>query len=299
MRVFVTGATGFVGSAVVAELLAAGHRVVGLARSDASAEALRRSGADVHRGSLEDLRSLKDGAADVDALVHTAFDHDFTRFAENSRADRQAIEALGEAVQGTDRPLRVTAGVALLAPGRVAVEVDVPPADPTYPRQSEAAAAALVERGVRASVVRLPPSVHGIGDHGFVPMLAAIARDKGVSAYIDAGVNRWTAIHRLDAARVYRLALEQGASERAYHAVAEESIPFRAIAETVGRQLGLPVRSVSGDEAAEHFGWFAGFAGMDTPASSERTRALLGWSPSEPDLLSDLERPRYFGAASS
>lgn len=299
MKVFVTGATGFVGSAVVSELLGAGHRVLGLARSDASAEALIQAGADVQRGSLEDLQSLKEGASEADAVIHTAFDHDFTRFIENSQADRQAIETLGEALEGTDRPLLVTAGVALLAPGRVAIEADMPPPDPNYPRQSEAAAAALVERGVRASVVRLPPSVHGVGDHGFVPTLAAIARDKGVSAYIDAGENRWTAVHRLDAARVYRLALEHGATERAYHAVAEESVWFRAIAEAVGRQLGLPVRSVSGDEAAEHFGWFAVFAGMDTPASSERTRALLGWSPSEADLLTDLDRPGYLDAASA
>ena len=295
MRVFVTGATGFVGSAVVAELLGAGHEVLGLARSDASAEALRQAGAAIQRGSLEDLQSLRDGATDVDAVIHTAFDHDFTRFAENSQADRQAIETMGEALQGTDRPLLVTAGAALLAPGRVAVEADMPPADPNYPRQSEAAAAALVERGVRVSVVRLPPSVHGIGDRGFVPMLAAIARDKGVSAYIDAGENRWTAVHRLDAACVYRLALEQGATEHTYHAVAEESIPFRVIAGAVGRQLGLPVRSISADEVAEHFGWFAMFAAMDTPASSKRTRAVLGWSPGEPGLLTDLESPGYFG----
>ncbi|WP_426000799.1 SDR family oxidoreductase [Caulobacter sp. DWR1-3-2b1] len=297
MRVFVTGATGFVGSAVVAELLGAGHQVLGLARSEASAGTLQQAGADVQRGSLEDWQSLREGATYVDAVIHTAFNHDFTRFAENSQVDRQAIETLGKALEGTDRPLLVTAGVALLAPGRVAVEVDKPPADPNYPRQSEAAAAELVERGVRASVVRLPPSVHGIGDHGFVPMLAAIARDKGVSAYLDAGANRWAAVHRSDAGRVYRLALEQGATERAYHAVAEESISFRAIAETVGRQLGLPVRSVSGDEAAEHFGWFAMFAGMDTPASSERTRALLGWKPTQASLFADLERPGYFEAA--
>ncbi|GGE85562.1 SDR family oxidoreductase [Sphingomonas prati] len=299
MRVFVTGATGFVGSAVVAELLGAGHQVLGLARSEASAEALMQAGADVQRGSLEDLQSLKAGAADADAVIHTAFDHDFTRFAENSQADRQAIEALGEALIGTERPLLVTAGVALLAPGRVAVEADRPPADPDYPRQSEAAAAALVERGVRASVVRLPPSVHGVGDHGFVPMLAAIAREKGVSAYIDDGENRWTAVHRLDAAQVYRLALEHGATDRAYHAVAEESIPFRAIAEAVGRQLGLPVRSVSHESAAEHFGWFTMFASMDTPASSERTRTLLGWSPTEVGLLAELERPGYFEPAAA
>lgn len=299
MQVFVTGATGFVGSAVVAELLGAGHQVLGLARSQASAEALRQAGADVHRGSLEDLRSLKDGATNADAVVHTAFDHDFTRFVENSQADRQAIEALGEALEGTDRPLLVTAGVALLAPDRVATEADTPPADPNYPRQSEAAATALVERGVRASIVRLPPSVHGVGDHGFVPMLAAIARDKGVSAYVDAGENRWTAVHRLDAARVYRLALEHGATERAYHAVAEESVSFRAIAESLGRQLGLPVQSMSREAAADHFGWFAMFAGMDTPASSERTRGLLEWSPTEVGLLADLEYPGYFTPAAT
>lgn len=296
MRVFVTGATGFVGSAVVAELRDGGHEVIGLARSDAAAEGLLQAGARVHRGSLQDLDSLRRGAAGADAVIHTAFDHDFTRFAENSRADRDAIEALGSALVGSQRPLLVTAGVALLAPGRVAVEADTPAEDPNYPRRSEAAAAALVQRGVRASVVRLPPSVHGLGDHAFVPMLAAIAREKGVSAYIDDGENRWTAVHQLDAARLYRLAVEQGATERAFHAVAEESLPFRVIAEAIGTLLGLPPRSVSGAEAQAHFGWFTVFASLDTPASSARTREVLGWSPRQPDLLTDLQAPQYQAA---
>lgn len=299
MRVFVTGATGFVGSAVVAELLGAGQKVIGLARSDESAEALRQAGADAFRGSLEDLDGLAGAAATADAVIHAAFNHDFTRFAESSVADRQAIETLGEALVGRDSPLLVTAGAALLAPGRVAVETDMPPVNPNYPRQSEAAAAALAARGVRVSVIRLPPSVHGIGDRGFVPMLAAIARDRGASAYIDAGDNRWTAVHRFDAARVYRLALEHSAAERAYHAVAEESIPFRTIAAAIGQQLGVPVRSIPNDAAADHFGWFAPFAAMDTPVSSERTRALLNWSPTQVDLLTDLACPGYLGSTAA
>jgi len=294
MRVFVTGATGFVGSAIVAELLGAGHQVVGLARSDKSAMALEAAGVEVRLGSLEDLGGLTEAASASDAVIHTAFGHDFTRFAESSAVDRHAIAALGEALSGSSRPLLATAGVAFLAPGRTAVESDTPPVDPGYPRQSEAAIAALAARGVRASLVRLPPSVHGPGDRGFVPMLADIARQKGVSAYIGEGNNRWTGVHRSDAARVYRLALEHCATERAYHAVAEASIPFRAIAEKVAAGLGLPIRSISADEAADHFGWFATFAAMDTPASSERTRAVLGWQPDQVGLLTDLSSPGYF-----
>lgn len=294
MQIFVTGATGFVGSAIVSELLGAGHHVVGLARSDSAATALRNAGAAVHRGSLESPDSLAEAAMAADAVIHAAFDHDFTRFAASSAADRRAIEAMGAALAGSDRPLLVTAGAAFLAPGRVAVETDVAPADPDYPRQSEAAAFELAARGVRAALVRLPPSVHGPGDRGFVPMLAAIAREKGVSAFIGAGENRWTAVHRLDAARVYRLALEQGASARAYHAVADEQVVFRSIAEAIGRQLNLPTRSISADDAADHFGWFAPFAAMDTPASSAWTRAELGWQPAQADLLTDLLSQGYF-----
>lgn len=298
MRVFVTGATGFIGSALVRELIDAGHQVLGLARSDASAKALEAAGAEVHRGDLEDLDSLRRGAESADGVLHTGFIHDFSRFKAVCEIDRTAIEALGEVLAGSDRPLTITSGIAIVSPGRVATEeMRVAVGPNTHPRvASEEAADALVAKGVHISVVRLAPSVHGDGDHGFVPMLIDIARKKGVSAYIGEGLNRWTAVHKLDAARLFRLTLDNKTPGARFHGTAEEGVVFKEIAAVIGRQLNLPVVSLSKEEAAEHFGWFSHFAAVDCPASSKQTQERLGWSPVNLALLADMEQGRYFKA---
>jgi nucleoside-diphosphate-sugar epimerase len=297
MRVFLTGATGFIGTAFVRDLLAAGHQVLGMARSDAGAKSLIVAGAQVHRGDLEDLESLRSGAAMADGVIHTAFNHDFAKLAANCEADRRAIEVLGSALAGSDRPLVVTAGTALVAPGRVATEDDVPASNPSFPRVSEKTAASMAARGVRPSVVRLP-QVHDTVKQGLVTYMIALAHEKGVSAYVGEGLNRWPAVHRLDAARLYRLALEKGSAGARYHAIAEEGVPLREIAEAIGRGLNVPVVAKSPEEATQHFGFLGFFVGIDAPASSALTQERLGWRPSaQPGLIADLDHMRYFEAA--
>jgi nucleoside-diphosphate-sugar epimerase len=292
MRVFVTGATGFVGSAIVPELIGAGHQVLGLARSDAAAKWLATVGAEVQRGSLEDLDSLRNGASAADAVIHAGFIHDFANYAASAETDKRAIETIGAVLAGSDRPFIVTSGTALAAPGRIATEADV--ANSNFPRKSEEAAATAAAGGVRVSVLRLPPTVHGVGDHAFIPLFINLAREKGVSAYVGEGLNRWPAVHRLDAARLYRLVLEASEMAPRYHAVADEGVPFREIAQVIGGRLNVPVVGKSPEEATGHFGWFAHFAGLDCPASSARTQEQLGWRPAQPSLIPDIDQPSYF-----
>lgn len=295
MRVFVTGATGFIGSSVVKELKEAGHRVLGLARSDAGAQSLMAAGAEVQRGDLENLEGLRSGAAAADAVIHTAFIHDFSKFKENCEIDRRAIEALGSALAGSDKLLIVSSGTGLASSGagHVRTEDDPPVSSQAFPRAAtEEAASAVAQLGVRVVVMRLP-QVHDTMKQGLVTYAIQVARAKGVSAYLGNGQNRWPAAHRLDTARLYRLALEKGEGGAAYHAVAEEGVPVKDIAEVVGRGLKVPVVSLAPEEAAGHFGWLAAFAGLDIPASSEQTRQKLGWNPTGPGLIGDLEKMQY------
>ena len=294
MRVFVTGASGWIGSALVPQLLEAGHHVVGLARSDASADALAAAGAEVHWGSLEDPDLLRPAATKADAVVHLAFIHDFSDYDAANETDRRAIEVMGAALEGSDRPLVIASGVATTADGRAATEND--PAAPGFPRSlATTMTLALADKGVRTSVVRLPPTVHGRGDHGFITMLAATAREKGVAGYIGDGSNVWPAVHRSDAATAFRLALEQAPAGSVWHAVAEEGVPTRQIADVIGRHLDVPTASIDPDDAVAHFGWLGAIWAINAPTSSAVTRDRLGWRPTGPGLLEDLEQGHYFG----
>lgn len=294
MRIFVTGASGWIGSAVVPELLAAGHQVLGLARSEKSADALRAAGAEVQRGELADLAALRAGAEAADGVIHLAFIHDFTNYGAALGADRDAIATLGEVLTGSDRPFVIASGLLGVSPGRVGTEADRPPAEANPRIANGAAVLDLAEQGVRSSVVRLPPTVHGVGDHGFVAELVAAARRRGTAAYVGDGNNRWSAVHREDAARLFRLAVESAAAGSVLHATGDEGVPARTIAERIGAGLGLPVTSVAPEQAAEHFGWIGPFFAMDGAASSAVTRAQLGWQPTGPSLLEDLDAGAYF-----
>lgn len=296
MQVFVTGATGFIGSAIVQELLAAGHDVVGLARTDAAVDALTRDGAVAHRGDLSDIDRVAGAARACDGVIHTAFGHDFSKYQEACEADRRVVEAMVAALDGSGKPFVMTSGTMILTPGRPGTESD--PADPDSPAgmraPSETATLAAAERGVRSSVVRLPPSVHGTGDHGFVPALVDVARRTGVSAFVGDGANRWPAVHRSDAVRLYLLALEHATPGTRLHAAAEEGVAMRAIAEAIGEGLDVPVRSIAPEEATTHFDWLARFAQIDNPASSALTRDATGWTPREIGLVADVRDGSYF-----
>jgi len=301
MRVFVTGATGFVGTAVVRDLLGAGHRVLGLARTDPAAAALEAAGADVHRGALEDPDGLRAGAAAADGVIHLAFHHDFADFAGAAALDLRAVEAMGAALEGTGRPLVVTSGtlmLSMIAPGRFGTEDLVADPAATAPRiATENATRAVAARGVRASVVRLAPSVHGDGDQGFAARLIDIARERGVSAFVGDGSNRWPAVHRFDAATLFRLAVESAPAGSTLHGAAEEGVPLRDIAEVIGRRLDLPVVGIPAEEADAHFGFLSALVQLDNPTSSALTRESLGWRPTRPALLADLEAGHYFEGA--
>jgi nucleoside-diphosphate-sugar epimerase len=292
MLIFLTGATGFIGSAIVPELINAGHQVLGLARSEGGAQSLLAAGAEVHRGDLDDLDSLRRGAELSDGVIHTAFNHDFSKFAANCEADRRVVEAMGSVLAGSGHPFVITSGTGMArTPGRPSTEEDAP--NSPIPRvASEVEAASVAARGVRVSLIRLP-QVHDTIKQGLITYLIAVAREKGVSAYVGDGLNRWPAVHRLDWARLYKLALENGSAGARYNAVAEEGVPLREIAEVIGRGLKLPVVSLSPEEAGEHFGWLAAFVGFDVPASSALTQERLGWHPTGPALIADLEQMRY------
>ncbi|MFB8025009.1 SDR family oxidoreductase [Streptomyces sp. NPDC056465] len=302
MRIFVTGASGWIGSAVVPELIDAGHQVAGLARSDSSAAALTEAGAEVVRGTVDDLGVLRDEAAAADGVIHLAFKHDIAfsgDFLGAAEADRRAVDAFGDALEGTGRPLVIASGVAGLLPGRVATERDLPTIDgsPVSVRAATSRAVLdLAPRGIRSSVVRLSPTCHGEGDNGFTATLVAVARAQGVSGFIGDGANRWPAVHRLDAARLFRLAVEKAPAGSVLHGVAEEGVAIRDIAEVIGRHLGVPVASVDPSAAGEHFGWLAGFLAVDAPASHALTGELLDWHPTRPGLLQDLEAGHYFAS---
>ncbi|HXJ21053.1 MAG TPA: SDR family oxidoreductase [Polyangia bacterium] len=295
MRVFVTGASGFIGSAVVPELISAGHRVLGLARSETSARALAAAGADVLRGDLNDTNSLQAGATESDGVIHLGFIHDFHDYEASLRTDLRAIETMSGVLEGSGRPFVFASGVAALLPGRLATE-EVPFAPGQHARATNAIVAlGFAARGVRVSCVRLAPTVHGPGDHGFVRRLVEVAREKGVSGYIGDGQNHWPAVHRLDAARLFRLALEKAPAGSVLHGVADQGVPTRTIAEIIGRKLALPVVAIAPDAANAHFGWIGRFFAMDQPASSALTRERLSWTPTHPGLIEDLEAGHYFG----